>query len=166
MNLNRLHYWYSSFQYNGNVRNKWELSEILLLPGGAPFLFWCTLCCLEVPFSSWSTLGRMKYPKYHARYHKGAYWYPIGTLISKCVRPSIIICLSPVYWDWESPGQNAPCILIVHRDYKNTIQVRFIPRSLWPIVYHSRGGGTILPGGLPLEPIQPCLENHTDHGRF
>ena len=61
------------------------------------------LFCSEVPFAvlkypllSWSTLfitkypGRMKYPKYHARYPKGAYWYPIGTLISKCV-------FTPVY---------------------------------------------------------------------
>ena len=85
MNLNRLHYLYASFQYNGNVRNKWELSEILLLPGGAPFLSWSTLCCLEVPFPSRSTLGRMKYPKYHTRYPNGAYWYPTGTLISKCL---------------------------------------------------------------------------------
>ena len=80
--LHRLHYWYSSFQYDANVRNKWELFEILLLSGGAPFLLWSTLCCLEVPFSSRTTLGRMKYPKYHERYPKGTYWYPIGTLIS------------------------------------------------------------------------------------
>ena len=85
---NRLHYCYASFQYNGNVRNKWDLSEILLLPGG---LFCSTLCCLEVPFLSRNTLGRLKYPKYHARYPKGAYWYPIGTLISKCVQRALYI---------------------------------------------------------------------------
>ena len=81
-------YWYSSFQYNGNDRNKWELSEILLLPGGAPFLFWSTLClcCLEVPFTSqstlveWSTLNTTQ-----CTLREPTAWYPIGTLISKCV---------------------------------------------------------------------------------
>ena len=68
---------------------RWRAFSVLKYP----LLSWSTICCLEVPFSSRSTLGRMKYPKYHARYPKAAYWYPIGTLISKCVCPCS--CISP-----------------------------------------------------------------------
>ena len=42
----------------------------------------------------------MKYLKYHARYPKGAYWYPIGTLIFKCVD---VLNIRPWSYDREIP---------------------------------------------------------------
>ena len=68
-----------------------------------------------------------------------------SALICAC---GIIPYVLPVYWDWESPSQIAPCMLITHNSIRIIITpYMFIPWPLWPML--SRQG--------TFEPITPIF---------
>ena len=91
MILKRLHYWYSSFQYDASVPNVYEISEILL-PGSAFYV-------LKYLFLIWSTCNHT----FHSLYNLVSLYFS-GSLIG------LFVWVLPTHFLW----------IIINVIYRNT----------------------------------------------